>query len=170
MLAGLLAGYPLRDARDTDMAARLAAFLAREPRAFDRDPATGHVTGSAFCVSLCGGFALIMHHAKLDRWLQPGGHCDGQRDVAAVAARELHEETGVVAVLAAPDILDIDIHMIPARGADMAHLHYDVRFLFRADMAQPLTRNMESRRLAWVALDDLAARAGDSVAVMARKL
>lgn len=170
MLARLLQHYPLRAARDADMAARLAAFLASEPRAFERDPATGHVTGSAFCLSACGGFALLMHHAKLDRWLQPGGHCDGQRDVAAVAARELHEETGVAAVLAAPDILDIDIHMIPARGADPAHLHYDVRFLFRADKAAALRRNAESRALDWVALDDLMAKAGDSVAVMARKL
>lgn len=166
----LLQDYSRRDARDIDMAARLAGFLAREPRAYDRDPATGHVTGSAFCVSLCGTRALLLHHTKLDRWLQPGGHCDGCRDVVAVAARELSEETGVTARLVSEAVLDIDIHLIPARGTDPAHLHHDVRFLFQADATQPLTRNAESRALAWVALADLTARAGESVAVMARKL
>ncbi len=170
MLDALLQEYPVRNARDADMVARTQAFLAREPRAFDRDPATGHITGSAFCLSDCGGLVLLLHHAKLDRWLQPGGHCDGQRDVAAVAARELFEETGVNARQVSGAIHDIDIHLIPARGADPAHLHYDIRFLFRADATRPLIRNAESRALRWVPLAEVAALAGDSVAVMRDKL
>ena len=54
------------------------------------------------------------------------------------------------------DIFDIDIHTIPARGAEPEHLHYDVRFLLEADRTAPLTISAESRSLEWVAPDRIA--------------
>lgn len=140
-------------ARDAEMADRAAAFVDREPLAFDRNPATGHVTGSGFVVSPCRVHTCLIHHAKLDRWLQPGGHCDGLRDAAATAAREVVEETGLVAArLVSPYVFDIDIHEIPARGDDPAHLHYDMRYLFEVPQGAVLEADDDSVGLAWVPL------------------
>ena len=146
-----------RAARDRTEWARLAAFLARHGQAaFSRDPRIGgHVTGSALVLSPDGQAAALVHHAKLNRWLQPGGHCDGLPDAAATALREAEEETGLTGLsLLRPEVLDIDIHEIPARGADPAHLHYDIRFLLQAATTR-LRVSEESHAVAWVPLTDL---------------
>lgn len=146
-----------RDARDRAEWARLEALIATHgPAAFSRDPGIGgHVTGSAFVLSPDRRSALLLHHRKLDRWLQPGGHCDGVMDARATALREVTEETGLTALtLLTPEVYDIDIHQIPARGSEPAHLHYDIRYLMLAS-AGPLHVSDESRALAWVPLDRL---------------
>jgi len=144
-----------QDARDQAMAARLAAFLAREPAAFGRDPATGHVTGSAVVVNPARDKIVMTHHARLGRWLQLGGHCDGIRDPRFVALKEAYEESGLPRIdPLGSAILDIDIHEIPARGNEPAHLHYDLRYLFEAAEA-PLLVSRESTALAWVPLAQL---------------
>ncbi|GEM_PF-1563364 len=141
--------------RDRAMAQRAARFVAEEPLAFDRDPSMGHVTGSGFVVSPCRAYACLVHHPGLRRWLQPGGHCDGLRDAAATAAREVAEETGLAATPCLPGrILDIDI---PARGDAPAHRHYDMRYLFEAPMDPGLCVGPEGDRLAWVPIDRLEA-------------
>lgn len=161
----------LRDARDRKNWAALEALLARGGDPYGRDPAQNHVTGSGFVVSPCRRRTLLIHHAKLNRWLQPGGHCDGESDVAAVAAREVFEETGQRARLLSPELFDIDIHQIPARGDAPAHFHYDLRFLFEADPGNALLGNEESHDLRWVALDELARFAPQrSVGVLREKL
>lgn len=161
----------LHDARDRDNRAALGALLRRVGDPYGRDPREDHVTGSGFVVSPCRSFTLLMHHAKLDRWLQPGGHCDGDPDVAGVAAREVFEETGLRARLLSRRLFDVDIHEIPARGDAPAHFHYDLRFLFEADPANPLLGNEESHDLRWVALEDLPRYAPQrSVCVLREKL
>lgn len=161
----------LRDTRDRENWDALGGLLARVAEPFGRDPREDHVTGSGFVVSPCRGFTLLMHHAKLGRWLQPGGHCDGDADVAGVAAREVFEETGLRARLLSPGLFDIDIHRIPARGDAPAHFHYDLRFLFEADPANRLLGNEESHDLRWVALDELPRYAPQrSVCVLREKL
>jgi 8-oxo-dGTP pyrophosphatase MutT (NUDIX family) len=102
------------------------------------------------------GFVLLTHHAKLNRWLQPGGHADGDEDVIAVATREAHEETGLKSIeLISPKILDIDIHSIPARKEFPMHDHYDIRFLFQASKSEPFIITEESHDLAWISVSDL---------------
>lgn len=151
-----LGEYDVRTPRDAEMAARLLRFLETVPCAFERDPATGHVTGSAVVLSACRRKVLLTHHAKLDLWLQLGGHCDGVRDVRAVALREAQEESGLRDIHPLGQaIFDIDIHQIPASPREPAHLHHDVRYLFQADAGQPLVVSAESKDLAWVPLDRL---------------
>jgi 8-oxo-dGTP pyrophosphatase MutT (NUDIX family) len=112
-----------------------------------------------------------MHHRKLGRWLQPGGHADGDFDVRRVALREAREESGLRSLRFVRDgVYDIDVHAIPARPNEAAHDHYDVRFALEADPAEPLVANAESKELAWVALDALASYGADeSVLRLARK-
>ena len=130
--------------------------LIQHPRSFHRDHLPGHITASAWIVDESRKYALFTHHAKLNRWLQPGGHADGEEDVIAVATREAVEETGVPVQLISTKILDIDIHPIPPRKDFPQHDHYDIRFLFQASKEEQFTVTEESHDLAWVAIGDIA--------------
>lgn len=136
--------------------AQFLAFLQAHPDAFERRHATGHFTGSCWLVSADGARVLLMHHRKLDRWLQPGGHADGDRDLARVALREAQEETGVVGLRVEGGIFDIDRHRIPARANEPDHWHYDVRYVIRAREDERFTINPESHALAWRSVTEVA--------------
>ena len=155
------------------MRARLVAFVAAHPDAFERTLAVGHVTASAWVVDPARAHALLAHHRKLGKWLQLGGHVDvgADADVRDAAMREAREESGLTSLrFAMNGIYDLDVHAIPARPGEPAHDHYDVRFAFEADPAEPLVTSAESHALAWIALDDLPAYGADeSVLRLARK-
>lgn len=145
---------------------RFLNLLQNEPHCFLRKLEHGHITGSALIVSPNGKQVLLLHHRKLDRWLQPGGHADGDENVARVAEKEAREETGLQSIrLANPNILDLDIHSIPARGTDPEHLHYDIRFLFTAEPEEPLQQNRESKALAWLPLEEVSTRTGNNSSI-----
>ncbi len=132
-------------------------FLHTQANAFERSNAAGHFTGSCWLVSADGLRVLLMHHRKLDMWLQPGGHADGDTDLARVALREAQEETGVAGLHVESGIFDIDRHGIPARANEPGHWHYDVRYVVRAEADERFTVNHESRALAWRPVTDVAA-------------
>lgn len=141
--------------------------LLKHPRAFFRDHLPGHITASSWIVDEAREFVLLTHHAKLNRWLQPGGHADGDEDVTAVARREALEETGLQSLrLDNSEIFDIDIHGIPARNGFPAHDHYDIRFVFTADKKEPLTITGESHDLAWIPRGEIASRTGNNVSIL----
>ncbi len=130
--------------------------LLLHPDAYQRTHLPGHITGSAFIVSPDFRQTLLVHHAKLNRWLQPGGHCDGDPDVTRVALREGEEETGLHSLrLNTSTIFDLDIHPIPQRKDFPAHDHYDVRFLVYGDPAEKITVSEESFDVRWVMLSSL---------------
>lgn len=124
-------------------------FVADHPDCAERSLAIGHLTGSAWVVAADGARALLLHHAKLDRWLQPGGHADGSLDLAAVALREATEEGGLAGLVVEPAVFDLDRHWIPPRGAEPGHWHYDLRFVVRTTSSELPVGNAESRVLAW---------------------
>ncbi len=145
-----------QDARDREAWARLKSFCAAHGlQAFSRNPFIGgHVTGSGFVLSTDRKATALLHHRKLGRWLQPGGHCDGIADARFVALKEAYEETGLARIrLLSDEVFDLDIHEIPARGTEPAHLHYDVRFLMQAEAGR-LVVSSESTGLEWVPLAD----------------
>jgi 8-oxo-dGTP pyrophosphatase MutT (NUDIX family) len=167
-----LRAYVPADAREAAMRARLVAFVAEHPDAFERSLLVGHVTASAWIVDPPRTHALLAHHRKLGKWLQLGGHVDGDPDVRGAALREAREESGLSSLrFAADGIYDLDVHAIPARPGEPAHEHYDVRFALEADPAEPLVvASAESYALAWIALDDLPSYGADeSVLRLARK-
>ena len=119
--------------------------LLKHPACFNRDHLPGHITGSAWIANPYFTKVLLVHHAKLDKWLQPGGHADGNENVMNVALKELQEETGLTrAKLNRDSIFDIDIHTIPERDSFPEHLHYDVRFFFFFNETDPVAINHES--------------------------
>ena len=131
--------------------------LLQHPRCFFRDHLPGHITGSAWIVDPSRQFVLLVHHVKLNRWLQPGGHADGEEDVFGVALREAEEETGLKSLeVSYPGIFDLDIHTIPARKDFPEHLHFDVRFCFQAEKDSTLILSEESHDLQWVAISEIS--------------
>jgi 8-oxo-dGTP pyrophosphatase MutT (NUDIX family) len=147
---GVLQRYAPRDPQQADARARMLQFLDAHPRdAHRRELLVGHLTASALVVDARGERALLTHHRKLDRWLQLGGHCDGDANLAGTALRECLEESGIAGLAILPEPIDLDIHPIPARAAEPEHLHFDTRFLVLAPPGAVETASAESHALAW---------------------
>jgi len=159
------------DDHESAMTAATIAFVTAQPDCLRRTCVPGHLTGSAWIVSPDRSCVLLTHHRKLDKWLQLGGHADGDPELLAVALREGREESGLASLRAvSPDVFDLDRHWIPPRNADPGHFHYDLRFLFEADPREPLTCSSESKDLAWVGLDAVTTlNPEESMARMVRK-
>jgi 8-oxo-dGTP pyrophosphatase MutT (NUDIX family) len=150
-----LDAYAARHPEECDTVERTRHLLLTEPRCFERDCWRGHVTGSAWLVDRTGTRVLLTHHRKLGRWLQLGGHSDGDRDPLRVACREAEEESGLRVMPISTDLFDLDIHRIPARGAEPTHLHFDLRYALRVVGSDRYISGDESHALAWVAIAEL---------------
>ena len=146
-------------------------FVEARADGLSRSCTSGHLTGSSWILSPDRSRTLLTHHRKLDKWLQLGGHADGEADLLAVALREAGEESGLKKLRAiSAEIFDLDRHWIPARKREAAHWHYDLRFLIEADPTEALTITSESKDLAWVEVARVTALNPEvSMARMVRK-
>jgi len=147
------------DAREERHREAILRLVETEPACFSRHTFTpGHVTGSAFVVCRSTGKVLLHHHRRLNAWLQLGGHDDGENDPRATALREGREESGLSDLaLLTPDVLDVDVHDIPAGKGEPPHLHHDVRFAVTTRAPEAIKRDAgESLDLAWFTLDEAA--------------
>lgn len=175
-LLDLLARYRAAHPDEAACADRVRALVESHPDCFSRRCQPGHVTASAWVLSPDGKRFLLTHHRKLNRWLQLGGHADGDGDVAAVALREAREESGLqdlrfAYAADAPVPIDLDVHPIPARAGEPAHDHHDVRFVLVAAPGQTIFASDESTALEWFEMDALEAIADDdSVLRLGRKV
>jgi 8-oxo-dGTP pyrophosphatase MutT (NUDIX family) len=171
MAPDLLASLERHRPADGDEAADLARireFVERHADPFDRGIVEGHLTGSALVVSASSDHVLLLHHRKLHRWLQPGGHADpGETAGETVALREALEETGIQGLALHPEAprpLDVDVHAIPARGSEAAHEHLDLRYLVVAPASATLIlkgdESNDLRWFGWSELDDLGLDSG----------
>ncbi|HET6952186.1 MAG TPA: NUDIX domain-containing protein, partial [Acidimicrobiales bacterium] len=150
--AHIAAARPGEPAHEAHRAAMLA-FLDRHPDALDRACAAGHVTGSGMVVDPASGWFLLMLHAKLGRWFQPGGHADRAGDLPSVAWKEATEETGIAGLAVATPAIDLDVHEVgPPHGP---HLHLDVRYVVVAPPGAVPAGNHESLDLRWAGYDEL---------------
>jgi 8-oxo-dGTP pyrophosphatase MutT (NUDIX family) len=174
-LLDLLEAYLLRYPEDHVRVDHVRQFVRGHPDCFERTCVEGHVTGSVWLLSPDRRSVLLTHHRKLDRWLQLGGHADGEPDPFRAALREAREESGLERFTVPgggtpPLPLDVDVHRIPAHGGEPAHLHHDIRYLLVAEPDQTLRTSAESRALRWVARDRLRELvAEDSMLRMERK-
>jgi 8-oxo-dGTP pyrophosphatase MutT (NUDIX family) len=146
---------------------RVCALVESHADCFRRTCRPGHITGAAWIVSADRRRVLMTHHRKLDRWLQLGGHADGQWQVEEVALREAREESGMAGFDFVPIDgqlipLDVDIHQIPARYdehgnvVEDAHEHHDVRFLLIAHADQSTSASDESHEIAWFTPEEVS--------------
>lgn len=148
------------DPAETEDLATIRRFVERHADPFDRRIPEGHLTGSAVVIATSGGAVLLLHHRKLDRWLQPGGHASpGESAGEEVALREAREETGIEGLrlhATAPRPFDVDVHDIPARRDEPAHEHLDLRYLVIApDGAQPDRDHVETNDCRWFRWEEL---------------
>lgn len=149
--------YKVISDRDSENSSRIQDFINRTSEPYHRKTPEGHVTATAFIVDNNHQFSLMLFHNKLSMWLPPGGHCDNDPNAFLTAIREAREETGIQGLNTHSDeIFDIDIHIVPENNTEAEHLHYDVRFLFTADMSEPLKLNEdEASEVEWIHLDEL---------------
>ena len=152
-----LADYAPADARESGALEWMRRFLAAQADPFARDNPEGHITASAVVARPDASAFLLVHHAKLGRWLQPGGHAEGEDASAYDAAlREAREETGIAALEATfgRAIFDVDVHAIPARHGEPAHFHFDVRYLVTtAGDVDPAASEDAARPMAWYSFE-----------------
>ncbi len=140
-MATILSAHRASEPREEQDRLRMIEFARRHSDPFDRAIPEGHFTGSGLVMAEDGSQVLLLHHLKLHRWLQPGGHGEsGETHGENVAAREVAEETGLAPRLhpRAPRPFDVDIHRIPARKLDPEHEHLDLRYLFVAHPSETL--------------------------------
>jgi len=152
----LLAAVRVPDHADAEVLAEFQRFVTVHADCCERALALGHLTGSAFLLDRAGARVLLTHHRKLGLWLQPGGHADGDADLARVALREAEEESGLADLAIEPGIFDLDRHWIPERKGEPGHWHYDVRFVVRATGSEAFVVGEESHALAWRAVREVA--------------
>ena len=129
--------------------------LLKHEDCFQRTHLPGHITGSAWIVNRERSRTVLVHHAKLNKWVQPGGHADGDEDILRVALREAEEETGLKDLSSNENIFDVDIHLIPARKDFPEHFHYDIRFLITGDENEKIAVSEESHDVKWISLSEL---------------
>lgn len=141
------------------MVKRAAQFVRGHANCFDRHLLHGHVTGSAWVLNPARTHTLMMHHRKLDLWLQPGGHADGDPDIVQVVLKETSEESGIPLSeisLMDENIFDVDIHTVFPSEHDHKHEHFDVRFLVEIDDRLEIPGNSESHQIGWISLDEVS--------------
>ena len=91
----ILMGYVPHDDVQGQTRARILAFLHEHENALSRTCLEGHLTAAALVLDHAGERALLTHHKKLGKWLQLGGHVDGEVEVERACLREAQEESGM---------------------------------------------------------------------------
>ena len=165
----LISRYQLKFPTEMSELEPIIHFLQRtEPDVlYDRANFDGHITASSFVLNENRTSLLFLHHKKLNRWLQPGGHVDSSdENLLQAALRETIEETGLtienLTPILLPDtgaIFDIDSHYIPenVRKNEPPHTHHDCRFLLACN--KPVIFNLnadEALDIKWILLSELA--------------
>jgi 8-oxo-dGTP pyrophosphatase MutT (NUDIX family) len=151
----ILTDYRAPDSAQEEVCARILAFIEEHPTdAHLRSCLPGHLTGSAMLMDFARERVLLTLHRKLGRWLQLGGHADGDANLLHVALREAQEESGIDSIEIDPNPLDLDIHVIPARKEVPEHLHLDVRFVAYAAEGSQEVISDESVELRWFSLQE----------------
>ena len=163
----ILAGYEAPDAAQEELRARILAFIDEHPAdAHLRSCLSGHLTGSVMLMDHAGERVLLTLHRKLGRWLQLGGHADGDANLVHVALREAEEESAIAGITIDPAPLDLDIHTIPEHKGVPEHLHLDVRFVAHAPAGAREVISEESIELGWFTLDELEGLEGVDEAML----
>ncbi|MBO2522008.1 MAG: NUDIX hydrolase [Firmicutes bacterium] len=110
------------------------------------------------------GRVLLLHHAKLSKWLPPGGHIEPHELPDEAAVREVREEAGIDVRLVGERALPVDDprQLIIPRGVQVetiapGHEHIDLVYFAVPVGDTRLTRNREALDIGWFTRDELEA-------------
>jgi 8-oxo-dGTP pyrophosphatase MutT (NUDIX family) len=151
-----LAAYLAADEVEHAHVETTKAFIQAHENPFDPQLQAGHITVSAILLDQAQENILFHYHQKLDRWLQFGGHVEPDQDhnILQAAIRELMEETGLSVTafsVVTGEPIDLDVHLIPARGEFPAHPHHDFRFVFK----MILSAKFDEAVFKWIPISEL---------------
>ncbi len=161
-ILNLLQEYLVQHKDEENITKRFIKFVEENSECFNRTLLKGHLTGSAWLLNKNRTHVLLTHHKKLNKWLQLGGHADGDSDILNVAIKEVEEESGLTDLtMISNGIFDLDAHLIPARKDEPEHYHYDVRFAFVTNGNENYIVSNESFDLQWIKLDDITKKTSE---------
>ena len=177
-LLTLLSNYMPHDEHEVVSYHRFLTLIAEHKDCFDNYSLPGHITGSALVTNPDHSAVLLTHHKVVGKWLQFGGHSDGDSNVMATGLREAIEESGISQFMFHPSVqgvFDIDVHLMTNGDNKLkgqSHDHYDIRVLLIADPEAEIDRSVrESHDVKWISLDEVAEyNLDDSIQRMVKKL
>lgn len=165
-LLELLDAHVPEDTDEVRSLAEIRRVMMQLEHPLSRKQTPAHFTASALVLDIEHRHIAMLHHAKLNKWLQPGGHAEPSDGglMHRTALREAKEETGCEVHLyhSTPRLIDVDVHLIPARAEEPAHHHLDLRFLVVAENPRNLTLTAEANAVQWVSFDAAIALAEDT--------
>lgn len=166
LLRQYLTHYP-----NDQQALTIKDFILHHENCFERANEVGHMTASAWLLNPSGDQVLMTHHKKLNKWLQLGGHADGESDLKKVAWQEATEESGIKNIkFLDPFVFDADVHLIPENPKEKAHFHYDLRFVLQTEDNTAFQISAESHDLRWFTYEEIQKNIEEeSILRMARK-
>ena len=150
--------YNEQEARDKE---GMLAFLDQYDNAFLRENELGHFTASVWIVNPERTKTVLAYHILYDSWAWIGGHADGEKDLRAVAMKELEEETGIRHAYRVMDgIYSLETIHVPGHVKHgkyvSSHLHFNITWLVEAEESEVLQiREDENLGVKWFDLDDV---------------
>jgi 8-oxo-dGTP pyrophosphatase MutT (NUDIX family) len=152
--------YQNKSHESLDTITQFKALLLDQDAPFSRNTFPNHFTASCFVVNPSFSKILLLKHRKLEKWLQMGGHCDGEINLAEVALKEAREESGSSQIqILNYQVIDLDIHVIPQNIKEPEHKHFDVRYLGFCAETDPLEKSeRECTDLQWFTWEEARKR------------
>lgn len=154
--------YDEREASDREL---ILHCLETFPDVLTRENRLCHLTASCWVINREHTKVLMLFHNIHQHWMWPGGHADGENDLAKVAQREVLEETSLSsAQLMNNDIFSLEVFAVPSHTRHgefvSSHLHLNLSYIFEADESETFkVKPDENNAIRWMTFTDVTAAA-----------